>query len=167
MQAIDFEDYDVALALVTCYPVLVRQKFYDPINHEWNLPVHYAAEIAGRSKDLDSAIEILRLIVEHDPDGLQVLSSTDSRGRTPLHLAVTGQSHRAVEWLIEHGADVNAIDNRGRHPLHYVSAAHIMDLLLSSGACLDARDKDGLSPLHHVCWRDSLDVLNMFIERGA
>ncbi|KAF8538180.1 ankyrin repeat-containing domain protein, partial [Trichophaea hybrida] len=164
MQAIDFEDYDVTAALLACNPVLVRQKFCDPMNkQEWNLPVHYAAQLAGRSKDLDSAVEILRLIVEKDLDHLQVLSSTNSRGRTPLHLAVTSQSLRAAEWLINQGADVNAIDKHGRHLLHYVSAAHITDLLLSSGAYLDCRDKDGLSPLHHVCQRDSLDVLNMLI----
>jgi len=164
MQAIDFEDYDVVSALITCYPVVARKKFYNPkYRHEWNLPVHFAAQLAGRSKDLDNVVKILSLIIERDPGSLQ---ATDSRGRTPLHLAVTGQTQRAAKWLLEHGADVNAKDDQGCQPLHHVSVVHIADLLLSSGAYLD-RDKNGLSPLHHLCQRDSLDVLNMFIERGA
>ena len=164
MQAIDFEDYDVVSALITCYPVVVTKTYYNPKNgHEWNLPVHFAAQLASWSKDLDNVVKILSLIIERDPGSLQ---ATDSRGRTPLHLAVTGQTQRAAKWLLEHGADVNAKDDQGCQPLHHVSVVHIADLLLSSGAYLD-RDKNGLSPLHHLCQRDSLDVLNMFIEKGA
>jgi ankyrin repeat protein len=169
MQAIDFGDYDVVSALIICYPEIVQQKFYDPQNrHEWILPLHFAALLAGRSQDLDSAVKILSFIVEQYPDDLRALSATDSRGRTPLHLAVTGKSRRAAKWLLEKGADVNARDSRGRCPLHYVSSAvDLADMLLSSRADLDAKDMDGLSPLYHVCQRDSLDVLNMFIERKA
>jgi len=164
LQAIDFEDIDVVWSLITCYPQLVKIKFQDPTNpKEWNLPIHFAAQLAGNS-NLDSSIDILALLVEHDP---HALSATDSKGRLPLHLAVTGRSPKAAKWLIEHGSDVNTSDNNGSCPMHYVSAVDTAELLLSAGALLDPRDSGGLSPLHYLCRRDNLDVFTMIVERGA
>jgi len=160
--AIDFEDIDVVSALTACYPELVKYKFHDPTNpKEWNLPIHFAAQLAGRFK---SAIDILALLVEQDP---QALLATDSKGRFPLHLAVTGCSPKAAEWLINRSSDVNATDNNGCCPLHYVCAIDTAKLLLSAGALFDPRDSCGLSPLHYLCQRDNLDVFKMFVERGA
>ena len=54
------------------------------------------------------------------------LSWKDNRGRTPLHLTVNANSGSAdtsseiEELLIELGADLYAMDVRGRVPLHYV-----------------------------------------------
>jgi ankyrin repeat protein len=60
--------------------------------------------------------------------------------------------HRLVaEWLIEHGADVNAKDAFKSTPLH-VAAFHdnrdIAAVLISHGADVNARRDDGATPLH-------------------
>jgi hypothetical protein len=103
-----------------------------------------------------------------------VLSVADSSGRSPLHLAVAGRSSGAVEWLLQRDSElqrdsdvVNAGDNYGRCPLHYVSTVEVAAKLFAGGAKLDARDQNGLSPLHYICARDSKDVLNWFIEQGV
>jgi hypothetical protein len=82
MQAIDFADVDVVSALVTRYPKIVQRVFLDS-----EMPVHFAAQLAGRSKDFDGAMEILALLVGLDVQGAH---STDNMGRTPLHFAATG-----------------------------------------------------------------------------
>lgn len=40
-------------------------------------------------------------------------------GSSALHLACLTGDAAMVELLLRHGADVNAIDSRGRTPLHY------------------------------------------------
>ena len=165
IQAIDFADLDVVSALVACYPDITR-KFHDPKNPEdWILPVHFSAQLAGRSRDFDNAAEILALLVKLDFKGV---NSTDNRDRTPLHFAATGNSPMAAKWLVENqGADVNVKDKRGCRPLHCVAAVSTASFLLSSGAILDARDNSGWTALHHLCKRGCLDVVNFLIERGA
>jgi ankyrin repeat protein len=171
-QAIEFEDIEVVSALIECYPSLVRIKFFAPTKpQEWNFPVHLAAQLAGRS---DNALGILKLIVERELGLSRVLSVADSSGRSPLHLAVAGRSSGAVEWLLQRDSElqrdsdvVNARDNYGRCPLHYVSTVEVAAKLFAGGAKLDARDQNGLSPLHYICARDSKDVLNWFIEQGV
>ena len=54
------------------------------------------------------------------------VNMTNGKKRTPLHLAVNANhggadaSSELPEFLIEKGADVFALDIRGRLPLHYV-----------------------------------------------
>lgn len=40
-------------------------------------------------------------------------------GSTVLHLACLTADIAMVELLLQHGADINASDSRGRTPLHY------------------------------------------------
>jgi ankyrin repeat protein len=85
-------------------------------------------------------------------------------GSTPLLLASGAatdvQRARAVEerdlavgtgkYLVEHGADVNAVGEFGWTPLHaasYQGLTEVIELLVSKGAKLDTKDKLGQTPL--------------------
>lgn len=69
-------------------------------------------------------------------------SAADASGRTLLHHLVGDETidsliaGNAIEWLLNHGADVNAIDKHGVTPLHLAAATGfgIVDTLLASGA---------------------------------
>ncbi|XP_027360317.1 ADP-ribosylation factor GTPase-activating protein AGD1-like [Abrus precatorius] len=71
-------------------------------------------------------------------------------GSTALHLACLTGDAAMVELLLQHGADVNAIDSRGRTPLHYCimrgknAAAKV---LITRGANPAAEDEEGNTPL--------------------
>ena len=41
-------------------------------------------------------------------------------GATPLHIASENGSLPVITHLVEHGADVNAVDNIGASVLHYI-----------------------------------------------
>lgn len=80
------------------------------------------------------------------------------KGRTALHLLLEGAHWRAQEllWqLLAAGADVNAEDDEGWTPLHFLCrrqpAAHglqVLGTLLASGANPTATDEAGSTPLH-------------------
>lgn len=61
----------------------------------------------------------LELLVHHYEDS--VVHLTDSRQRTPLHIAALHGHVECAKYLIEHGAEVEVIDEEGRTP--YVAAA--------------------------------------------
>lgn len=71
--------------------------------------------------------------------------------RTPLQAFVHQRDHRAVEWLIAHGADVNARGAGGRTAAHFAAERNTspktLALLVENGADPSARDEDGRTPL--------------------
>ena len=85
-------------------------------------------------------------------------------GTTPLMLAAGAatdvQRARSVEeralavetarYLVEHGADVNAVGEFGWTPLHaasYQGLTDVIEFLVSKGAKLDTKDELGQTPL--------------------
>ena len=75
----------------------------------------------------------------------------------PLHIIL--DNAEIVELFAEHGADVNAKDNRGRTPLHKVSNAKDAQVLLDHGADVNAKDNEGKTPLHTVSNAEVVEVL--------
>jgi ankyrin repeat protein len=77
--------------------------------------------------------------------------SVDGGDRTLLQAFTHQADRRAVAWLIEHGADVNARAFGGRTPAHFAAERNTgpktLALLVEAGADLSARDDDGQTPL--------------------
>ncbi|EFJ42907.1 hypothetical protein VOLCADRAFT_66387 [Volvox carteri f. nagariensis] len=67
--------------------------------------------------------------------------------RTPLHVAAAEGAYSVVEWLVQEGADVNAIDRHGRTPLEEAARndhGEVVRLLIQFGGSLVALDKSKL-----------------------
>ncbi|TKY73707.1 ADP-ribosylation factor GTPase-activating protein AGD1 [Spatholobus suberectus] len=67
-----------------------------------------------------------------------------------LHLACLASDDAMVELLLQYGADLNAIDSRGRTPLHYCimrGKKATAKVLITRGANQHAVDKEGNTPL--------------------
>jgi ankyrin repeat protein len=72
-------------------------------------------------------------------------------GRTPLQAFANQGTYRTVEWLIAHGADVNARGPGGWTAAHFAAKRNTgpktLAVLVEAGADLSARDDDGHTPL--------------------
>ncbi|NXB26045.1 IKBD inhibitor, partial [Rhagologus leucostigma] len=84
---------------------------------------------------------------------LRRLDAKEHRGKTPLLVAVTARQAAIVHDLIQAGADVNAVDNKGQSALHLAATygyAQVLQVILSLGFPLDLEMKDfeGHTPLH-------------------
>lgn len=80
------------------------------------------------------------------------LEQRDSKsGRTTLFRASASGFVEGVQRLIDKGAKLDVVDERGWTPLHYVIALsrnpEMVDCLLSNGANLNIRDNDKLTPM--------------------
>jgi hypothetical protein len=81
---------------------------------------------------------------------------------TPLHVAVATQNLHLAQFLLEHGADVNARDATDRTPLHYAvnrRDLELIRLLLDAKADPDAKDSAGQTPLAMVAGRKDLGIM--------
>uniref|UniRef100_A0A8B9GAG2 NF-kappa-B inhibitor delta n=1 Tax=Amazona collaria TaxID=241587 RepID=A0A8B9GAG2_9PSIT len=74
---------------------------------------------------------------------LRRLDVKEHRGKTPLLVAVTARQPAIVYDLIQAGADVNAVDNKGQSALHLAATYVSLGLFLSP-----ILDFSGHTPLH-------------------
>lgn len=72
-------------------------------------------------------LDLLRTVVEQDPDALDRRMSRFENRLSALHFAVALKRHDMLELLIELGADVEAVDGNGHTPLEAAMLAADME----------------------------------------
>ncbi|CAG8909914.1 unnamed protein product [Penicillium egyptiacum] len=111
----------------------------DVLDSEGLSPLQYAV----RSEK--SSVVVLELILKyHNLIGSNPCLQTDSTGKNLLHYHVQTEvcSEEIIRILLEHGVDINGIDEDGNSPLslflrtsHLIKPAAICPFLLTRGAC--------------------------------
>ena len=61
------------------------------------------------------------------------LGCVNFQGRTALHFVTQAGSTDCLNMLINHGADVNAVDVENAAPLHLATAHDVINILLAKG----------------------------------
>lgn len=95
---------------------------------------------------------------------------TQGRNSTPLHLAAGYNNIEVVEFLLNQGADVNAVDKGGLIPLHNASSYGHVDiaaLLIKHGTAVNAVDKWGYTPLHEAAQKGRTQLCALLLAHGA
>jgi len=118
--------------------------------------------------DLDA---VRRFIAEQPA----LLHSSSPDGFTGLHLAVFFGHEAIAGYLVDKGADVDAISAnlsfaRNATPLHSAVAAgktELVRLLLSRGARVNATQDGGLTPLHGAAAGGQAEIVELLLAAGA
>lgn len=124
-------------------------------------PVHAAAR-AGRVEDLRQILLA---------DAAEALA-LDKYGLTPLHWACDRGEATAARLLLQHGADVDAVEKRmfKRRPLHFAvlasSEATVRELLVHHADVL-AVDYRGWAPIHGAAYSGDVATLTVLLDAGA
>lgn len=90
-----------------------------------------------------------------------------------VHLAAQSLSDdtRILRTLLEHGADVNALDNRKQTALHFASgvafSAETMLVLIRAGGDINAQKINGCTPLHSAARHLKPVAVDILLRHGA
>ena len=86
----------------------------------------------------------------------------------PLHWLAQRGLTNGISCLLEHGADPNVTDDKGRTPMHIIAQKGVgknqVRLLIEHGADINARDTDGKTPLDYAQKAKRKVVANFLTE---
>jgi ankyrin repeat protein len=106
-----------------------------------------------------------------EDDGMPIDLVETGSGMTPLMRAVSGRQPAAVEWLLAHGADINAKAPGHGTPLGIAAtdpdAAPMVSLLLEHGADPDGCAAEGRTPLIQAAMWGNAKAAAMLLRAGA
>jgi ankyrin repeat protein len=152
------------LVLVTGLAVIAIRFMAEPSSaaamkaDEW-----FEAARRGNVAALQRAVEQDRMPVD--------LRQTGS-GMTALMHAANGRQPEAVQWLLAHGADVNASVTAYGTPLAFAAnrregSEAMLELLLDNGADPNVRASDGFTPLMQSAMWGNEPAAAMLLRAGA
>jgi len=121
--------------------------------------------IIDASKEGD--LEEVKQLISSDP---QLTHQRDETEKTPLHWACRGVHEDVAIYLINAGADVNAIDKNQISPLHSIAARgniRIAELLIENGANVNLQDYEKQTPLHYAGIYGFDQMVVLLIDNGA
>ena len=84
-----------------------------------------------------------------------LIKSVDELGWTLLHYAAMFDDSKVLGWLLQNGADVNAIGNLGCTPLHMATTTESVGALLKFKPKLDLTNDKGLTPVENAAHEKS------------
>ena len=142
------------------------------------LLLHGANVDAPRQSDGATALHLAAYTGQGDVCRLLALEGADVEARTPkgqtaLHFAaISGYVHEtnAVDMLVRHGGDIDALDGMGWTPMMHAVMAYqprMLDKLLALGADVTARDVAANTALHHAMHYGHEDMVVVLLRHGA
>lgn len=129
-------------------------------------PVYAGGGYTPMSNAIHEGVDSVALLLEKFPD---LVNDISTGGATPLH--VCGMSRRgelATEFIINQGADLDAIDSYGYKPLHRMASNNLAigtEAMLIAGADPNAETLSGQTPLSIALQadaRESAAILRKF-----
>jgi len=102
-------------------------------------------------------------LIEKDP---QLLNARNARQSTPLHVAVDVNNEPISRYLLEKGADPNAVNGNNWAPLFYAKEKEIAKLLVEKGADINFEASNGTALSWLLLYRRK-EVVEYLLEKGV
>lgn len=111
-------------------------------------------------------LHLAETLIERDP---QLILKHGSAG-PPITIAITSKNNVMFDWCIDHGANINIIDDSHRtvliHAIQY-GTEHMVDVLLAKGQEVNAMDVGRDTALHFAILTKNIDIVRKLLGAGA
>lgn len=84
-----------------------------------------------------------------------------------LQQAVEAGNIQKIAHALAQGADINYVYSNDNTLLHLTLDPDVADFLLSHGAHIDAQNRGGYTPLHYACQDNNIECAKVLLDQGA
>jgi ankyrin repeat protein len=148
---------------LTCCAYLLEQGADDSVSSSTlSTPFHTAAACGS--------LECLELLLKHSKNANQKVNEVDKNKCTALHKCAYDGDLRVTQWLLDHGASVDAKDHHETTPLLVavkMGREDVVEMLLGKGADFNQRDGKGNRAVHYCASRCLPRILERLVKAGA
>ncbi|CAO3633234.1 unnamed protein product [Mucor hiemalis] len=118
-------------------------------------------------KSMDSKEQVEVLLNQHK--GKDFINKEVEHGDSLLHFACRIHNLPVMELLIQHGANVEAVNEHGRRPIHEVidSVECVSYLVNTCHIDVNAMKRGDWTPVMIASWKGRLDIVQILVSAGA
>nr|XP_045619127.1 ankycorbin-like isoform X2 [Procambarus clarkii] len=119
---------------------------------------------------LGGHLDVTKVLLNWKADMGKKSKMDEDNGGTALHLAAEEGHTDVMKLLLDAGANVEALDIKGRRATHRAAARgqkESLELLKAYGADLNARDNGKATAVHHAAYSGDLTLVKWLVENGV
>lgn len=175
---VDFSERDILRfdGFLETPPTLIEKdedEELDDLRKKYDLRRKGLVALIHTAAEYNDEPALQRTLREIGPSSLQsIINSTDWAGETALHKVAQFDCFECAKVLLEHGADIEALDTNGELPLHKAAregSLRVLDLLLREGektdCCEDCRlQQNNIQKTKESWWRSSWLYYFLFVQ---
>jgi len=120
-------------------------------------------EEALRSASRNGHSGVVSILLDYDSS---IINAADQMGRNALHLSASEEQMKTMQFLLERGSAVNAVDFRRCSAAHWVKSGLAIAKLREFGANFHLKDSFGWTPLHWAARRGNTECIAELITIG-
>lgn len=126
----------------------------------------------------DTGCPLCKLAADGDLDAMALeirlshpdINGTNNSGSSALHLAAKAGNESVVDFLLEHGADLQLANGLDLQPFHmavWYGHVELLPKLMYSKEVINRQDTDGMTALHMAAMKGQAATLAWLIAHGA
>ena len=112
-------------------------------------------------------LDTVKQMLSDDED---LLEEPTGSGLTPFHIAIKARNIPIANYLLNHGANINAQDDTGISALHLAvkkKRIALVRYLVQHDANLNIQNESGITPLHQAAFSGLLTIVEYLVDVGA
>lgn len=116
--------------------------------------------------EIKANVELVKKILEENPS---IIHEKDELGFTVAHFAAGSDNKELVEFILNKDIDINVKNKYGSTPLHIAIYPEIAQMLIDHGANVNEVDNEEETPLHDCAWNgeERAEMIKLLLKNGV
>ena len=138
----------------------------DAMDSSGHYPIHYS--VMNFNYNSGNFLDLLYLFCPT----AEATNYADNRGRSILHITAESYNETVIQFILDHGGNVNQLDFYGKTALHYAAknktnCEQVIETLIQTGIDVNREDHWGQATIHEALSNENYDCVKCLVRHKA